>query len=659
MKSHAILFCSNIVALLNRVIIHLEKRGIGIKILVRLSAIMVFGWILFTLHKTQAETFSDRPDISSIYLISSMAAIVILSFFQTNIYKAQRIRPIREEMFSFKPQEFFKYSGLLPAGFFAPLGFNIFSELNRVTVVQIIPVFLLTGCSIGIINLARGLFRKQPVLNAARLTRETVIETSEDGWVVTDAEHHIVDINAAAERFLGVSKKELYGHPISNFLVEWPNIIKTQEIIKEFEMRRSIHEQNEWRHVSMRVSRLTDPRQETLGYLVTWRDITQRKLAENARQKAREELFVMLNGISSAASHAMSLDDFLLESITQIIYSFRSQAIGIFLVDQDTESKDEKALTLNAHLGLSMKAVEGMRNLLMPLDIWDRIVTTNQHVLIEDLQNNPLLPPKMQGLDYSCLLVLPLSFRFEETLHFLGCLFLAKKEKQKFAQDEITRLSIISEQIGILIDNNRRRQHSIELSERQRLQRDLHDSVSQKLYGLVTMTEAAQAALEAGSKIDPSQILAKMGDHARQAVKEMRLFLYEMQPVDLEKEGLTSVLSHRLAAVEGRADIKARLLVDENISFSKDKEIALYYITQEALNNILKHARAKSVSIILKKIRQKTIIEIFDDGIGFDIKKVGSGGLGLKTMRDRVSKIEGTLKITSKPGHGTKITIRI
>jgi signal transduction histidine kinase len=139
----------------------------------------------------------------------------------------------------------------------------------------------------------------------------------------------------------------------------------------------------------------------------------------------------------------------------------------------------------------------------------------------------------------------------------------------------------------------------------------------------------------------------------------MRLFLYEMQPVDLEKEGLISVLNHRLAAVEGRADIKARLLADENIPLSKDKEIALYYIAQEALNNILKHAHAKTVSMILKKTRKKIILEILDDGIGFDLKKADSGGLGLKNMRERVSKIGGILKIASKPGKGTKISVHI
>jgi signal transduction histidine kinase len=123
--------------------------------------------------------------------------------------------------------------------------------------------------------------------------------------------------------------------------------------------------------------------------------------------------------------------------------------------------------------------------------------------------------------------------------------------------------------------------------------RDIHDSISQKLYGLVTLTEAAEAAREAGSEVDYDQVLSRIGENARQAVKELRLFLFQMQPIDLEKEGLISVLHHRLAAVEGRADIKARFLADEPIELSQKKELALYYIAQEALNNVLRHAFAK------------------------------------------------------------------
>jgi signal transduction histidine kinase len=142
----------------------------------------------------------------------------------------------------------------------------------------------------------------------------------------------------------------------------------------------------------------------------------------------------------------------------------------------------------------------------------------------------------------------------------------------------------------------------------------------------------------------------------------MRLFLFQMQPIDLEKDGLISLLHHRLAAVEGRADIKARLradLGDDEIALSKETEVILYYIAQEALNNILRHAAAKSISVTLKQGRRNVILEILDDGCGFDPKKVERGGLGLTNMRERTAQIHGKIQILSKPEQGTKVAITV
>jgi signal transduction histidine kinase len=199
----------------------------------------------------------------------------------------------------------------------------------------------------------------------------------------------------------------------------------------------------------------------------------------------------------------------------------------------------------------------------------------------------------------------------------------------------------------------------VAIEERQRLVRDLHDAVSQKLYGLVTLTEATKARIDAGEPEIPDQVLTKIGENARQALKEMRLFLYELQPVDLE-QGLVATLHHRLGAVEGRADVKARLLADEDIQLGPEKQIALYYISQEALNNVLRHAGAESVVVRLKQKRVNVHFEIEDDGCGFNLKKASaSDGMGLKNMRERTELIGGKLKIHSTPGKGTKITVTV
>lgn len=381
-------------------------------------------------------------------------------------------------------------------------------------------------------------------------------------------------------------------------------------------------------------------------------------MVEEARQRARDEMFVLLNAISNAASHSMTLDDFLSESIYQIIYPFQSQVVAIFLVDDgDDTHHQNRQLRLTAHFGLVPDNVTDIESFSTQAWIFDEVMRTRQPVIIGNTQSDVQLPPIFSDAEIVNLVILPLLTQAGENSRLLGTLVLGRKTNEAYSPDEVIRLMTIAEQIANLVDSDRRRQLAIALSEREKLMRDLHDSVSQKLYGLVTLTEAAQAGLEAGSKVVPSQVLAKIGENARQAVKEMRLFLYQMQPVDLEEGGLVSALHHRLGAVEGRADIQARFMPDEGISISKDKEIALYYIAQEALNNILKHARANSVLVKLRQTRKNVILEIIDNGDGFDPQYVDQGGIGLQNMKSRTSQINGKLKIISKPGSGTTIKV--
>jgi signal transduction histidine kinase len=392
--------------------------------------------------------------------------------------------------------------------------------------------------------------------------------------------------------------------------------------------------------------------------LVVWRDITDGKLANDARQRARDEMFVLTTEISSAASSTLNLDDFLLESIYHIIYPFRSQVVGIFLLDERTKKGEQPRLFLASHFGFPADAVNDLSLISSDSPMFDWTYKNRQPIQI-DKAGDDRLPMVIQDMELACLVIIPLITQAGDESKIIGFISLGRKEKPVFSQDEIVRLTTITDQIASLIDSDRRRKVAIALSERQRLMRDLHDSVSQKLYGLVTTTEAAQAALEAGQTVIPTEVLAKIGESARQAVKEMRLFLYQMQPIDVDKDGLISVLHHRLAAVEGRADIKARLLADDEIAISKDKEIALYYIAQEALNNVLRHAKAKSITVTLKQGRKNVILEIRDDGCGFDQKKVDRGGLGLRNIRERTSQVNGILKISSKPNEGTTIVVTV
>ena len=520
---------------------------------------------------------------------------------------------------------------------------------------EILP-FAFALCAAGLLY---GLFDRRPE-EIGSIDRDAAVEGMDEGWMVLDVNNTVVDMNSAAERMAGFTREQVYGQPITALLGDLPNLGANSHASQEVEMKRSIQLEEGWRYLNIRISALMDEDRNPFGRLTLWRDMTERKMTEDSRQRARDEMFVLLNAISSAASNTLSTEDFLLESIYHIIYPFRSQVIGIFLLDEKDKRPDDPRFQLSSHLGLPAAAIDELTTVPTSSPLFKWVMENRAPLQVEEAADDERVPGAIRRIPVECVLMLPLVAQAGDDNKFLGCMCLARKEKPAFSQDEIVRLSTLSEHMASLIDSDRRRKLAIAMTERERLMRDLHDSVSQKLYGLVTTTEAAQAALEAGSTVDPRQEFARIGENARQAVKEMRLFLYQMQQVDVEKDGLVSVLHHRLSAVEGRADIKARLMTgEEEIPLSTDKEMTLYYIAQEALNNVLRHARAKSVLVTLKQGRKNVILEILDDGVGFDLRKVDRTGLGLQNMRERTLQMKGKLQIITKPEQGTKIVVTV
>ncbi|GEM_PF-516785 len=558
--------------------------------------------------------------------------------------------------FILKPRQHLFQSTSILWGSFAPWLFQLLGHVGGLPAGRF--EFLHLGFSVSLLGFANAIYRGRAV-EIVPLTRDAVVEGMSDGWMVLDGDNKIIDINPAAETIVGSSRSKVYGKPVNTVLTDFPGLSDAAGGAKEIDMRRSIRTKTDWRYLNIRLSNLRDRDQSALGKLILWRDITERRLADDARQRARDEMFAILNAISNAAAHSATVEDFLAEALNQIIYPFDSQVAAIYLIDEENTEVDSTQLYLASQFGLTPEAKQSLTEVRVASSLFDLVVNQKRNLLMDDLTNEVRIRYDVRGLGISNFLLIPMTTHAEGENKIIGCLALARKEQNLYSQDEIVRLTSIADQIATMVDSDRRRQLSIARLERQRLLRDLHDSVSQKLYGLVTLTEAAQAALEAGSSVVPSDVLKKIGDNARLAVKEMRLFLYEMQPVDLGKEGLVSVLHHRLAAVEGRADIKARLLADENIILTKEKEIALYYVAQEALNNILKHAHAKSVSVMLRQTRQNVILEVMDDGRGFDLKKVEPGGLGLKNMKERITLIDGKLKLESKVGGGTTIKVTV
>jgi PAS domain S-box-containing protein len=198
------------------------------------------------------------------------------------------------------------------------------------------------------------------------------------------------------------------------------------------------------------------------------------------------------------------------------------------------------------------------------------------------------------------------------------------------------------------------------LEERQRLARELHDSVTQSLYSLTLLAEAGRRTAAAGDAERTSAHIARLGETAQQALKEMRLLVYELRPLALETAGLAEALQQRLDAVEKRAGVDARLRVDLEMELPFEVEHALYRIAQEALNNALKHSGAANVTVRLEAREGRVELQVADNGRGYATESMaGRGGLGLVSMRERAEALGGTLAIDTQPGAGTRVQVRV
>jgi signal transduction histidine kinase len=198
------------------------------------------------------------------------------------------------------------------------------------------------------------------------------------------------------------------------------------------------------------------------------------------------------------------------------------------------------------------------------------------------------------------------------------------------------------------------------LQERNRLARELHDSVTQSLYSLTLLAEAGQRMIRAEDLQQIAGNQTRLGQIAQQALQEMRLLVYELRPLALKSEGLVGALEQRLETVERRAGIQARVLVEGEVDLAPGLEEELYGIAQEALNNALKHARASKIVLSVRMVDKSVILEVADDGQGFDQAEVQvKGGLGLISMQERAEKIGGQLDIDSAPGEGTRVSVKV
>jgi signal transduction histidine kinase len=224
---------------------------------------------------------------------------------------------------------------------------------------------------------------------------------------------------------------------------------------------------------------------------------------------------------------------------------------------------------------------------------------------------------------------------------------------------------IVSERrrAALELAESQRREGERAAMERQHIARDLHDSVSQSLFSTTLHVRTAQLALarEALDSAGPvGEELGEIGQLTRGALAELRALIFELRPGALAEEGLVAALTKQASALTAREGLMIRVEgPDERLPLEPEVKEQLYLLGQEALANVVKHARASSATVRLAAKNDTVSIEVSDNGRGFDPAAVGREHFGLRSMRGRVADLGGRLEVRTAPGRGTVLYVEV
>ena len=202
----------------------------------------------------------------------------------------------------------------------------------------------------------------------------------------------------------------------------------------------------------------------------------------------------------------------------------------------------------------------------------------------------------------------------------------------------------------------RQLQEKTVMEERASLARDLHDAVSQNLFSASLIADVLPLLWER-DKEEGLKRLEEVRQLTRGSLAEMRTLLFELRPAALVDAELGDLLRQLAEAMNGRAKITLSIEIEGTCEIPVDVKIALYRISQEALNNMAKYSAATRGQVTLHCEPHEVMLHIIDNGRGFDTEQVASGGFGLGNMNERANQIGASLKLESKINEGTEITV--
>lgn len=484
-----------------------------------------------------------------------------------------------------------------------------------------------------------------------------VLEAAPAGFAILDGDRRYLYANPAACDTFGSPREKLLGQDVlTNFPADVHDTIQghlSSALVGNTARGTTVilRSDGEEREVEYSVTPMVVDGQTLVG--LAFRDMSDvRRLERRA---------AALTKIASSVAFGESLEATLDSLARSVVRATGTVGCGVLLVDASTHR-----IRVHGTYGIPEDQTAGFKACLrdsLPRPVL-KAIESRQAVVVRDARSLLLADPCFAPVHdllrealWDAIVAVPLIYRGR----VVGTLTVFYPKDRDPGEAEIGFLSTIADQAAVAAENARlfiEARDKAALEERQRLARELHDSVSQALYGIALGARSARTMLDRDPRqaVEPLDYVLSL---AEAGLAEMRALIFELRPESLETEGLIAALEKRLAAVRARHGFVVHATLPEEPDVPLEMKQAVYRIAQEALHNTAKHARAKRVNLRLHWDTEEILLAIADDGRGFNADGSFPGHLGLRSMRERAESLGGTLEVESTPGQGTRVQARI
>jgi ligand-binding sensor domain-containing protein/signal transduction histidine kinase len=387
---------------------------------------------------------------------------------------------------------------------------------------------------------------------------------------------------------------------------------------------------------------------------------------ENARlftaEHHRSEQFRVLTEVGRRISSILDVDELLSQVVRLIRGSFDYYHVGIGLIEGEYVVyrvgsgalwDDPDFAFKPSRLKVGQEGLTG----------W--VAATGEPVVVPDVREESRFV-WMEGSQTRSELLVPIQLKDK----VIGVIDVQSDRLDNFDATELELMQLLANQVGVVIENTRlyeQAQQAAVLEERTRLARELHDAVTQTLFSASLIAEALPPSWEKNPQ-EGRQLLMDLRQLSRGALAEMRTLLLELRPAALVDADFNDLLRQLAEAAIGREGLSVEVKIDCECGLPADVKIVFYRIAQEALNNVIKHARASHVLVHLgcshcaegdkeAEWAKRITLTVADDGRGFDMTSIPPDRLGLSIMRERGDSIGARFVIDSQPQSGTRVKL--